>query len=324
MIRFISNMLKYLARAGNPDDNMNNMLEYIGREFKADRTYIFEQNEKGNFDNTYEWCKEGVIPQIEILQDLKYNGLIDVWYKEFDKNKYIYIPSLEDYKGVSEAMYDLLRMQDISSLIAWPVFLNDVCVGFLGIDNPHPDYTSNIIQIFEMANNIVSTMLRHRNSIRLLEKISLIDGLTKINNRHALELFVSDVYPSARTIAILSCDLNGLKKMNDLYGHLAGDRYIQNAVEALVTIFGKKAVYRMGGDEFIAVQTNTTNEQFAENIVKVKEEFKKREVSIATGMIFRENSDTDFEELLKEADKNMYLDKMKYYADNKNDRRKRT
>ncbi len=322
MINLISKMLKYMAQAGNPDDNIDNMLEYIGMEFKADRTYIFEQNERGNFDNTYEWCKKDVIPQIEILQDLKYKGLIDVWYKEFSKNKYIYIPDIEDYKNISESMYNLLKMQGITSLISWPVFLNDVCVGFLGIDNPHLGYTNDIIQTFDMANNIVSTMLRHRDIIKLLEKTSLMDTLTGLNNRNSLALFVSETYPKVKNIALLYCDLNGLKVMNDNYGHAAGDRYIKNAAESLLAVFDSKTVYRIGGDEFIALKTDTSEDEFEKLTVKVKKEFKKREVSMAVGTAFTKNSDINFEEFLKEADKNMYIDKMKYYSDNKNNRRK--
>ena len=322
MVNFISKMLKYMAQAGNPDDNIDNMLEYIGMEFKADRTYIFEQNERGNFDNTYEWCRQNVIPQIEILQDLKYKGLIDVWYKEFSKNKYIYISDIEDYKNISESMYNLLKMQGITSLISWPVFLNDVCIGFLGIDNPHLGYTDDIIQIFDMANNIVSTMLRHRDIIKLLEKTSLMDTLTGLNNRNALAIFVSDIYPNAKNIAMLYCDLNGLKVMNDNYGHEAGDRYIKNAADSLLAVFDPKTVYRIGGDEFVAIETDPSVDEFDERVIRVNEEFKKREVSMAVGTTFMENSDINFDEFLKEADKNMYLDKMKYYSDHKNNRRK--
>ena len=43
----------------------------------ADRAYIFEQNDRGTFDNTYEWCKAGVSKEKDNLQDVPYEGIIE-------------------------------------------------------------------------------------------------------------------------------------------------------------------------------------------------------------------------------------------------------
>ena len=96
---------------------------------------------------------------------------------------------------------------------------------------------------------------------------------------------------------------------------------------SLLAVFDPKTVYRIGGDEFVSFipycsETDTSMDEFDERVIRVNEEFKKREVSMAVGTTFMENSDISFDEFLKEADKNMYLDKMKYYSDHKNNRRK--
>ena len=77
---FLKQMLKYSASAGNPEENIIHILDYMGRKLEADRTYIFEKNLKGNSDNTYEWCSENAVPQIDNLQDLEHEGLLDLWY----------------------------------------------------------------------------------------------------------------------------------------------------------------------------------------------------------------------------------------------------
>ena len=52
--RFLTDMVRYAASEENPDKVLNQLVEYIGQRVAADRAYIFEQNDRGTFDNTYE------------------------------------------------------------------------------------------------------------------------------------------------------------------------------------------------------------------------------------------------------------------------------
>lgn len=52
--RFLTDMVRYAASEENPDKVLNQLVEYIGQRVTADRAYIFEQNDRGTFDNTYE------------------------------------------------------------------------------------------------------------------------------------------------------------------------------------------------------------------------------------------------------------------------------
>ena len=53
--------------------------------------------------------------------------------------------------------------------------------------------------------------------------------------------------------ALAVCDVNGLKQVNDNYGHEAGDQYLKAACRMICTIFKHSPVYRIGGDEFVAI-----------------------------------------------------------------------
>ena len=64
----------------------------------------------------------------------------------------------------------------------------------------------------------------------------------------------------SQTISVIMCDLNGLKKVNDSYGHEAGDKYICDSAEVLTSCFGKENVYRIGGDEFMVIILGETEE----------------------------------------------------------------
>ena len=77
--------------------------------------------------------------------------------------------------------------------------------------------------------------------------------MTKCYNRKALHWAYEGDFDKGSPIAIIMCDLNGLKRINDTKGHEAGDRYLCDAAEGMMSCFGEKQVYRVGGDEFIIV-----------------------------------------------------------------------
>ena len=112
------------------------------------------------------------------------------------------------------------------------------------------------------------------------------------------------------SLAVLMCDLNGLKKVNDKQGHDAGDKFILRSAEILKSIFGDENVYRMGGDEFVALLTNTSETDFEEkvNLTRIQ-----MGTTASIGTVYRKSIDTDFDSILKIADTEMYKQKKKYY-----------
>ena len=60
--------------------------------------------------------------------------------------------------------------------------------------------------------------------------------------------------------------LNGLKAINDSCGHECGDMAIVNTVNLLIGVFGKENIYRIGGDEFIAVEENVSSDDMHRNV----------------------------------------------------------
>ena len=101
-------------------------------------------------------------------------------------------------------------------------------------------------------------------------------------------------------------DLNGLKGINDKYGHESGDMAITDAAEVLKTVFGKENLYRIGGDEFIAVfdgmKKPDTERCFAD-------------------LEFCPGEDKEYRDVFRRADQSMYEEKTAYYKTH--DRRRR-
>ena len=113
--------------------------------------------------------------------------MLDLWYKEFYNHRGVFIEDLEEYKKVSPSMYELLKPQDIHSLIAWPIFVDELCVGFLGIDNPVRKHMEDVVRIFEMVGYIMSIIIRQRDNVRILRRLSY-EGRTGVNSTSLLKM----------------------------------------------------------------------------------------------------------------------------------------
>ena len=81
----------------------------------ADRAYIFEQNDRGTFDNTYEWCKAGVSKEKDNLQDVPYEGIIETWFDNFKNPTMSSSMTLKNAKKQA-SIYERLKPQGVNTL----------------------------------------------------------------------------------------------------------------------------------------------------------------------------------------------------------------
>ena len=146
------------------------------------------------------------------------------------------------------------------------------------------------------------------------------DSLTGLLNRHA---YYSTIHNKRKGItAIVSIDMNGLKVINDTYGHVEGDQ----ALETLALCFVKSAkakhsIYRIGGDEFIIICYKTNEEELKQLIENIRKRVGDTKYSCSIGYSFDFSGNKDINEMLKESDEMMYLDKAAYYSKVTNNRR---
>ncbi|MDW7738805.1 MAG: diguanylate cyclase [Bacillota bacterium] len=168
--------------------------------------------------------------------------------------------------------------------------------------------------------SIVRNITERINYQTELERISLHDGLTGLFNRHYFDielgrLGLSRDYP----ITIISADLDGLKLVNDTLGHSEGDSYLQNGASILKnTLRISDILARVGGDEFAIILPRTDRETAVElvkrmqaGIARFNQDNTGLPISISIGYAVSESSDRPLEEVYKEADNNMYKDKLK-------------
>lgn len=125
---------------------IHSLLQAIGNYTEADRVYIFdwETDQKDSLSNTFEWCADEVTPEIDNLQAIPVS-LMPNWVKRFENKEVIVINDLEATKYSEPEEYELLKTQEIYSLIAVPIYANHQMNGFIGVDNP--DLRQNEISI---------------------------------------------------------------------------------------------------------------------------------------------------------------------------------
>lgn len=158
-----------------PDQSLKVLLEHLGKALNGERTYIFEQNESGSDDNTYEWVADGVEPEQENLQNVP-PEVCASWYRKFSVGRHIVIENVEDIRESEPLQYENLKRQDIQSLVVVPLYDGKRIIGFYGVDNPPVkslEYASNMLQT---AAYFIVSSLKRRNLFRELQKRSYLEG----------------------------------------------------------------------------------------------------------------------------------------------------
>lgn len=317
---FTSEGIGIALQAPTPDKTIEIIMEYLGKALQGERTYIFEQNEKGGDDNTYEWVANGIMPQKDNLQDLPPEICAD-WYQDFRDDKNIIIENVENIRKKDPLKYDLLRSQNIHSLVVVPLYDDKRIIGFYGVDNPPVkslDYAQYMLQI--MGHFIVSS-LKNRDLVKQLQYMSYCDQLTKIGNRYAMNQYI-DCMQYGESIGVVYCDITGLKRVNDTEGHEAGDRLILRACASLKKAFSDYNLFRIGGDELLALCSPIEESVLMEKIGLLKKDLRENSVVMAVGHIWRQSYELNIDRLLADAEKLMYEDKAEYYRNSGLDRRR--
>ena len=144
-------------------------LEEIGRFVDCDRVYIFDYNhEKESGSSTYEWCREGILPQIEFLQDVPFS-LMPEWIETHFRGEIMNFPDIDSLP--QSDLKDLLLEQGIKSLIALPLMDSGHCIGFIGFDNVREKkrYNDNDKKLLKLFAEMIVNINKRTRSMQLLE-----------------------------------------------------------------------------------------------------------------------------------------------------------
>lgn len=218
-----------------------------------------------------------------------------------------------------------------------PLHILDRTVGYVAL--AYDKDLMNIGHLYQFLMNIsnalaaTKTNMRQRNIIATLENKYIHDPMTGLFNRRGfyqrVEPMWQDCIDNNRSLVVVSADLNGLKPINDTYGHGDGDIAISTVGHALSAVTDITATCaRFGGDEFIASWVCERDSEEEERIFREKmQEFldkfnvksgKPYQVSTSIGIVIVvPNKELTLDTLIKVADEKMYEEKVSHHLQRK-------
>lgn len=217
--------------------------------------------------------------------------------------------------------YENLKNQNIHSIVVVPLYNGNQVIGFYGIDNPPKQALDQTLNMLRIVGYFISASIKRRDMMNQLRETSLYDWLTKLGNRHAMDEYISNI-DSQKSIGIVYGDITGLKRMNDTMGHKMGDALICRAADSLKAAFGEYGLFRIGGDELLAICVDIDEDTLKSRTELLRKNAAENSVNLAIGAVWKKNYDNDLQKLMSEAEKLMYKEKSEYYRTSGMERRK--
>ena len=236
------------------DVAMNSLLEEMSHVIHPERLYVFERGEHTS-SNTFEWCAEGVEPQIDTLQHLD-NSEFDTWEELLEQSPVVVIPNVEELRDRDERMYWQLSRQGITHLLAVPFYSGSTLLGYLGADNYILEEDLDSIRLLQSIASFVSARIVNKRLMDAIEQMGTTDELTGLPNRRGVDATVSAYLKAheGEPYALALMDVDDFKTVNDLHGHETGDAGLRTIARCVEEAFPTGSIVgRNGGDEFVAL-----------------------------------------------------------------------
>ena len=221
---------------------------------------------------------------------------------------------------------------DCNNVMFFPLHVHNQTIGYFAMVYV-PEYT-HLYEMYSLVMNIANalettkTHIKQQHIIQNLEDKYIHDPMTSLYNRRGFYQLLNPLYEECvkthRRIMVLSIDLNGLKPINDTYGHAEGDNAIITVARALMAVSMKDEICaRFGGDEYVVAGVVDEDDSYIREYTEKFQSYldyynqhsnKEYSVSASLGMVVCvPTSDMTLDECIKEADVRMYAIKAKHH-----------
>ncbi len=181
IIRHIFELLHSLP---DVDEAINRVITLLGSRMNVSRVYIFENTPDNRFcNNTFEWCNQGIAPEIQKLQAISYETDIPNYEDHFNEQGIFYCP---DISVLPRATYDIVAPQGIKSMLHCAIRQEGVFRGYIGFDECVEQrlWTKEEIEMLRYISNLLSIfLLKHREQEQMRQQSD--DLQTLMNNQNA-------------------------------------------------------------------------------------------------------------------------------------------
>jgi diguanylate cyclase (GGDEF)-like protein len=210
-----------------------------------------------------------------------------------------------------------MKDSGVFNVVLYPLRVNKKIVGYIWATNFNSDKIGTIKQVMELNSFLLAAEIANHQLFEKMDRMSRYDMLTGVFNRNAMNNRIIESKDGTKPIendyGIVFVDVNGLKHINDLEGHLAGDQMIKSVADCLKNRFPGSEIYRAGGDEFMVIAEGYTRDEFNALIAKLRNINEKEDsVHFAVGSFFDE-IEHNIQYAIQAADASMYADKSAYH-----------
>ena len=255
-----------------------------------------------------------------VKMDDSFYELVESWQDTIAGSFCLVIRDEHDMEYVRErnpAWYRSMTAIGIKRLVLFPLNPRGQFLGYIMAVNFDVENIQHIKDTLELTTFFIASEIANNRFIVQLQELNRTDALTGVMNRNAMNGRVTELCEAedddACAMGVVFADMNGLKHVNDAFGHEAGDTLLRNAAMILKSTFVGDEIYRAGGDEFLVLLRETDERDMEEKIADIR---KKSElfpnVSFAAGFCALRRR-REIREALSEADTRMYEDKENCY-----------
>ncbi len=299
--------VRQIVDADSVSQAIEESLEGIGRYYAADRVLLsfLEEN-----DSVYEWAS---VQQTSFKE--AWNGLAEVLlepgYAYFHKHDAYVLMDIDLLKSQNAELVRAFLRLGVRSLLAVPLLSQEKIIGCCAIVNSSAQ-GQDLSFVESLAAFLVSELLKYQ-AVEQLRFMSYHDPLTGLGNRNRYveQLQKWQQHPLSQA-GVLVCDVNGLKQLNELYGHHYGDQVLIELARILNLHARPDQLFRLGGDEFIAVYEEISYAEFQQRLARLKNAFTIIVNGVSMGSSWS-GDEPDINALMNHADQLMYIAKQNYY-----------
>lgn len=234
------------------NDTIEELLSCMGEELGCDRISIFEENKAGFCDNTYEWCRSGVVHEQILLQHIAISRF-DTWHDRLVNNEIILVTDPADLKEHDPDVYQAFLEQGITSAIVALLAFHGKNFGFFILENPHENVMADKEMIMPGIRYILSSLIYSRNLISRLRRIGYTDTLTGAGNRISLQEHLEKI-DLHRSMGLICLDVIGWVNDDGKLPHLEKEQTILRTGDILMDLFDEEHVFRMASGVFLILQ----------------------------------------------------------------------
>ncbi len=206
-----------------------------------------------------------------------------------------------------------LEQAGVKTVVLYPLRHGGELLGYMWALNFNVENVLKIKETLELTTFFLASEISNYLLLDKLKVLSTIDTLTSVRNRNEMNNRVDRIVAGNEPVpqGVLFADLNGLKRVNDEQGHAAGDKMLCAAASILQSVFQDGVVYRAGGDEFMILVNEISEDEVQDRVARVHFLSGKTEnVRFSIGVCYGKK---DIRKAMRLADERMYAFKNGYY-----------